>query len=106
MVSAISARASGGSVTVRGGGKLRKFVTNFRNLSNEVVAMHMARILRAVCAARAQGARARQHWLFAPFDKDSPARPSGRVARQFLRAVCFDTRAVRIKCCDTGDANN
>ena len=41
-----SARASGGSVTVRGGEKLRKFVADFRGLSNERVAALMAAILR------------------------------------------------------------
>ena len=41
-----SARASGGSVTVRGGGKLRKFVSDFRGLSNERVAALIAGILR------------------------------------------------------------
>ena len=43
-----SARASGGSVTVRGGDKLRKFVSDFRGLSNERVAALMVNILRAV----------------------------------------------------------
>ena len=41
-----SARASGGSVTVRGGGKLRKFVSDFQGLSNEKVAGLIAGILR------------------------------------------------------------
>lgn len=41
-----SARASGGAVTVRGGGKLRKFVSDFRGLSNEKVAAIIATILR------------------------------------------------------------
>ena len=40
------ARVSNGSVTIRGGGKLRKFVSDFQGLSNERVAALMAGILR------------------------------------------------------------
>ena len=42
------ARASGGSVTVRGGERLRKFISDFQGLSNERVAALMADILRSV----------------------------------------------------------
>ena len=44
----LGGRASGGSITVRGGDRLRKFITDFRGLSNKRVAQLMASILRSV----------------------------------------------------------
>ena len=48
MVSLVGGRATGGSVTVRGGHRLRKFITDFQGLSNRRVAQLMAGILRSV----------------------------------------------------------
>ena len=48
MVAILGGRASGGSVTVRGGHRLRKFITDFRGLTNQRVAQLMAGILRQV----------------------------------------------------------
>ena len=48
MVSLLGGRASGGSVTVRGGHRLRKFITDFEGLTNQRVAQLMAGILRQV----------------------------------------------------------
>ena len=48
MATILGGRASGGSVTVRGGHRLRKFITDFRGLSNKRVAALMAGILRQV----------------------------------------------------------
>ena len=48
MATILGGRASGGSVTVRGGHRLRKFITDFRGLSNQRVAQLMAGILRSV----------------------------------------------------------
>ena len=55
MVALLGGRASGGSVTVRGGNKLRKFITDFRGLSNKRVAQIMARILRSVLLPALRG---------------------------------------------------
>ena len=48
MVALLGGRASGGSVTVRGGNKLRKFITDFRGLSDKRVAQLLGRVLRSV----------------------------------------------------------